>query len=263
MAEIYEATDESSGKRVALKVLKAESVVDPEALKRFEREFNVLLGLRHPNLVRAYGRGRSKNGHLLLILEWLTGMDLADLLELRNRLPAVEACSIARGVARGLAGLHSVNVVHRDVKPENIFLGHGSDPAGVRLLDLGFAKLLGAAARTLTADGMMVGTVPYMAPEQAKSEIDGRADLYSLAVVLFECVVGQVPYATETPRQRIMRLATSRTPPPVAKLAPNMDPKLAKMLERALEPDPDKRYQTAAELEQAIEEVERQLSAQS
>ncbi|MBI2372502.1 MAG: serine/threonine protein kinase [Deltaproteobacteria bacterium] len=257
MAEIYEAIDEASGRKVALKVLKSESVVDPEALKRFERELNVLLGLKHPNLVKAYGRGRSRSGHLLLVLEWLSGMDLADLLELKGKLPAVEACRIARGLARGLGALHQVGVVHRDVKPENVFLSKGSsDPANIRLLDLGFAKLLGAGARNLTADGMMVGTVAYMAPEQAKAELDGRADLYALGIVLYECLVGTVPFHGETLRERVFRLAAAKEPPPISKLAPALPSPLAQVLERVLEPDPGRRFRTGEELEAALERIE-------
>ena len=190
---VYRAVDRSTGHDVALKLLADE---DARSLERFEQEAQALAGLVHPHVVRYVDHGRTEEGEAYLAMEWLEGESLATRL-LRGPLRLREGIELGRAVADALAAAHARGVVHRDIKPSNLFLVEGRAEA-VRVLDFGLVQVAGPAARTsrvVTRTGTVLGTPGYMAPEQARADegalVDGRADVFSLGAVLFECLTGR------------------------------------------------------------------------
>ncbi len=260
MSRIYEAQDVQTGRPIALKVLSLPNV-DPLYTQRFEREIRILRTLVHPNLVRAHDNGSTHDGTLYLALEWLTGQDLGQRLK-SGKLPPRTSCEIVLGSLRGLDAVHDSGVVHRDLKPANIFLqADAVPPDGVKLLDFGVAKLvedhmIGSYQRTLTTAGMVVGTPFYMAPEQAQGAqtIDHRADLFSLGAVLFECICGKRPFVASSALALLVRIA-SEDAPSIREFDPSVSDAVDDFLSRALARDPNDRFQTAREMEDALEEV--------
>ena len=187
MGIVFEATDTRDDSRVAVKVLRG-GLIDAEAMDRFEREHNMLARLEHPKIVRYLDHGHHC-GDAYLVTEWLAGHDLHSELEC-GRLSVPDACKVVRDIAEALGHTHQLGMVHRDVKPQNIFLSAGRlDDA--RLLDFGIARLVHSEER-LTGTGAIIGTPGYMSPEQirAKDEINARADIFALGCVLFECLTG-------------------------------------------------------------------------
>jgi len=192
MGTVYRADDTVEGGEVALKLITGRDVIDH---LRFQREAEVLDHLRHPNVVRYIDHGQSPDGHTYLAMEWLEGETLGARLE--RSLPSIdEAVAILRGAAAGLGAAHAEGVVHRDVKPDNLFLADGS--RNVKVLDFGIARGL-APGHTLTANGIVVGTPFYMAPEQARARggLDARCDVYALGAVMYEMLAGRPPFRSE------------------------------------------------------------------
>ncbi|MFO0619182.1 MAG: serine/threonine-protein kinase [Polyangiaceae bacterium] len=208
MGAVYRATDAQTGERVAVKVLHSAAASD---VARFEREARVLETLKHPGIVRSFARGRTPKGESYLVLEWLEGEDL--LRALKKRKPThAEAVVLASKVASALGRAHEAGVIHRDIKPGNIFLvgGRFDQP---RVLDFGIARLV-AATTAMTKTGTAMGTPSYMPPEQARGlrTIDARADVYSIGCVLFECVTGEAPYDGEHVIAILARVLFDETP---------------------------------------------------
>ncbi|MBI4820753.1 MAG: AAA family ATPase [Deltaproteobacteria bacterium] len=263
MGRIYEAIDEKTGARVALKTMSV-SGVDSVVVDRFEREISILKSVTHPNLVRALDGGRDREGTLFLALEWLDGVDLSDRLT-SGPIPLIEACRIGRGALRGLLAVHRAKIVHRDMKPGNIFLLRASEPpAGVKLLDFGVAKLLEdqlkATGGGLTLEGTVIGTPYYMSPEQAqgRDDVDWRADLFSLAAVVFECISGQRPYAGSSALALLLRIASDR-PRSIREIDPTIPIVVEEFFTVALSRDRERRFQSADEMERALEKLEESL----
>ncbi|MBI2373109.1 MAG: AAA family ATPase [Deltaproteobacteria bacterium] len=260
MGRIYEATDDRTGARVALKTTNV-SGVDSLVAERFQREIEILRAVRHENLVGAIDSGRDREGSLFLALEWLDGGDLGDRLA-RGPMSVEEACRVGRGALRGLQAVHDAKIVHRDMKPGNIFLVRNvAPPRGVKLLDFGVAKLLEdqlkASGGGLTLEGTVIGTPYYMSPEQAqgRDDVDARADLFSLGAVLFECMCGQRPFAGSSALALLLRIASER-PRSIREVDPTIPARVAEFFERALARDRAQRFQTAKEMEAALDEVE-------
>ncbi|MCK6547560.1 protein kinase [Myxococcota bacterium] len=200
MGTVYRARDRVSGVRVAVKVL----LDDGLGTTRFAQEARVLAELEHPAIVRYVAHGSSDDGHRYLVMEWLEGEDLAARLA-RGPLSIDEAVAVGRQVAEGLAAAHTRGVVHRDVKPANVFL-EGRDAARVKLLDFGIARRPATAGcettqLPVTRTGAVIGTVGYMSPEQARgsSEVDARTDVFALGCVLFECLTGRPAFSGVNP----------------------------------------------------------------
>ncbi|MEM1450727.1 MAG: protein kinase [Planctomycetota bacterium] len=243
MGAVYRARHRKLDRMVAIKVLRpdAAGIVEDAAAfaERFEREARVLAKLDHPNIVRIhdYGQSGGDTPFFYLVLEYVEGATLRDLLS-QGRLSAREALDLAPQICDALQAAHDVGVVHRDVKPENILV----DAAGrVRIADFGLAKLRGAdpTAMGITRTDQVFGTAHYMAPEQmrASGQVDHRADLFSLGVVLYEMLTGELPLGRFAP------------PSATAAEAARLDPVVLK----ALENDPDARYQAARELQRDVE----------
>ena len=229
---VFRGVDRESGAAVAIKAGHA----DDHDL-RFQREVETLATLRHPAIVRYLGHGMSE-GELYLIMEWLDGQDLGTRLK-NGRLTLDESVSVARQVAVALAAAHEKGVVHRDVKPSNVFLVDGQTDR-VKLLDFGIARRAGMA--TLTTTGILVGTPSYMAPEQARGTIDlhARVDVYGLGALLFHCVTGRAPFAADTIDQVIARILTE-TAPRLRSLVPEVPRDLDALVARMLSKDPQRR----------------------
>ncbi len=207
MSVVYQATDLSTGGDVAFKVLREVEGLDPE---RFTREAQVLAELSHPAIVRHIAHG-SLDGRAWLAMEWLTGEDLYDRLE-RQGLTVAEGVAVARRVCEALGAAHARGIVHRDIKPPNVFLPDG-DVARARVLDFGIARTA-RGARALTRTGAVLGTPGYMAPEQVRGErdIDARADLFSVGCLLFECLAGRPAFEGDTPVAILARILIDQAP---------------------------------------------------
>ncbi|MCB9833215.1 MAG: serine/threonine protein kinase [Planctomycetes bacterium] len=190
MGVVYEAWEEEKGRSVAIKFLSGDAGSDPETLQRFKREGSRFNKLRHPNIVRVYGMGRAR-GLLYIASEFVDGRDLYDHMQER-RFDIDEALSVVEAVASGLAVAHEHGIIHRDLKPENVMITRAEGQ--VKVLDFGIAKDLNASV-ALTIRGAYLGTPAYSAPEQIRGEdIDGRADIFSLGVILYELVTGETPF---------------------------------------------------------------------
>ena len=235
MGAVYRALDRSTGAPVAVKVLQGGG----GERERFAQEAHVLAALAHPAVVRYIAHGPLGAEQMFLAMEWLDGEDLAQRLE-RGAVSVSDAVAVARRAAEGLALAHARGVVHRDVKPSNLFLV-GGDPARLKVLDFGVARLA-ARARVMTKTGAIVGTVGYMAPEQATGErdIDARADVFSLGCVLFECLTGQPAFAAEH-AVAILAKVLREEAPRVSALVPAVPPVLDELVARMLAKDRSER----------------------
>jgi Tol biopolymer transport system component len=251
MGVVYHAEDPRLGRPVAIKVLPA-GVLGDEAVARFRREARAASALNHPHICTVYDVG-DHDGAPFLVLEFLEGETLADRLR-RGPLSADQALDLAAQVADALATAHAAGIVHRDIKPGNLFVTRRGD---AKVLDFGLAKQTDApraddetraGSAQLTVAGTTMGTVAYMSPEQARAEaVDGRSDLFSLGVVLYEMLTGRRPFDGPSPGVIFSEILT-RTPAPPSQLLPGISPELDRIVLRALEKDRELRYQTAADL---------------
>jgi tetratricopeptide (TPR) repeat protein len=236
MGSVHRALDRSTGKPVALKSL---LVHDAAGIERFEREATLLETLRHPGVVAYVAHGRSGDGIPYLAMEWLDGEDLATRFQ-RSGLTAAEALALGAQVADALAAAHARGVVHRDVKPANVFLVDGAAER-VKVLDFGIARLENAT-RVLTGSGMVMGTLGYMAPEQARGgvELDGRVDVFALGCVLFECLAGRPAYAGER-GLAVLASILLEEPPVLSDVMPHVPAELDALIARAMAKERDAR----------------------
>ncbi|HTE50909.1 MAG TPA: protein kinase [Kofleriaceae bacterium] len=230
---VYRGVDRETGAAVAIKAAHADDPADP----RFQREVETLAALPHPAIV-TYLRHGTFEDEPYLIMEWLEGEDLSTRLKGAG-LTLEESVEVARQVAAALAAAHEKGIVHRDVKPSNVFLVDRR-PDRVKLLDFGIARRAGLA--TLTATGMVVGTPSYMAPEQARgtSDLDARVDVYGLGALLFHCVTGRAPFVGDTLEQVLARIF-SETAPRLRGFAPAVSLELEGLVARMLAKDPMRR----------------------
>lgn len=257
MGAVYRAVHERLDKTVALKILPAERLRDPQVVARFHREMKAVGRLDHANIIRATDAGEADGTHYL-VMEFAEGEDVSRLVEEHGPLRVADACEIIRQAAVGLQHAHEHNLVHRDIKPANMLL---TRQGVVKLLDLGLARLHEegpiAAGGELTSDGQLMGTVDYIAPEQAADTrtADIRADIYSLGCSLYKLLTGKPPFAGDnfqTPVQKIMG-HTMTAPPSLAKLRSDLPPALLPMINRMLAKNRDDRFSTPGELAAAIE----------
>lgn len=246
-------------KRVAVKVLHAEFSNRPEVLVRFQREAEAAAAISHPNVVAVLDIDKTPRGMPYLVTEYLEGIDLADHLKEVKRLDVLDAVSITRQLCRGLAAAHARGVIHRDLKPPNVFLvGDFSKGAPARLyakiLDFGLSSFKpDEGSPSLTKTGFIMGTPSYMAPEQARGQkVDHRADVYGLGTILYTVLTGRAPFDEESPHATILAVLNDEPPRPRS-LMPTIPPHLELVIERAMAKNPSDRYPDMAAFEAALD----------
>ena len=249
MGEVYRARDSRLRREVAIKVLPTAYAGDPDLLKRLEREARAISQLNHPNIVAVYDIG-STDGIEYVVMELLQGETLGTKLETGPLSPR-KTLEYAVQIARGLAAAHEKNIIHRDLKPDNIFL---TRDGRVKILDFGLAHQLrgeselGRSTSKLTAPGMVVGTVSYMSPEQARGHtLDRRTDIFSFGVVLYEMLSGRPPFEEDTAFET-MTAILNKEPVDLKARVPNLPPVLYRIVTHCLEKSPDARFQSADDL---------------
>ncbi|HEY3050221.1 MAG TPA: Stk1 family PASTA domain-containing Ser/Thr kinase [Gaiellaceae bacterium] len=248
MADVYLAEDEELGRRVAIKILNDKHANDEQFVERFRREAKNAAGLSHPNIVSIYDRGEAE-GTYYIAMEYLDGRSLKELVVARGPLPIADAIEATRQVLTALRFAHRKGVVHRDIKPHNVM----ADADGrLKVTDFGIAR---AGVSQMTEAGSIIGTAQYLSPEQARgAAVDQRSDLYSIGVVLYEMLTGQVPFTGESPVEIAMK-HLSDTPRPPSLLRPEIPPDLDMVVLRALAKNPEDRFQTAEEMDAELERV--------
>jgi len=254
MGVVFNARDERLKRQVAIKVLPPELAFREEIRIRFLREAETAARLSHPHIVPIHSVGESPDGLVYFVMAYVDGESLAARLRRRGRLPAEETRRIMQETADAMGAAHALGIIHRDVKPDNILL-EGSR-GRVVVTDFGIAKALSSTTgpATLTATGVAIGTPQYMSPEQAAGdrEIDGRSDIYSLGVVAYQMLTGELPFQAPTVPGLLMKHITERAPL-VTALCPECPEDLAACVARCLEKDPDDRWPTADALRRALE----------
>ncbi len=253
-ATVFRARDRTLNRDVAVKVMDTAGAPSPSLAERFVREAQTIARLEHPNIVPIYEVGQPAD-LLYIVMRCVDGPSLRQLLGSApgHRLSVGDAGRVARQVADALAYAHVEGVVHRDVKPDNILLDRRGQ---VLVTDFGIAKAAQAATSAqLTTEGMIIGTPQYMSPEQAAGDaVDGRSDIYSLGIVLYQMLSGAPPFDGDSSAKIIAQQLTV-VPPDIRTLRPDVTPELALVLGRMLDKDPARRFQTAAEVSRALVEA--------
>lgn len=240
MSDVYKAKDHILSRFVAIKVLKQEFSEDSSFVTKFRAEAQSAAGLEHPNIVNIYDVG-SENGLYYIVMEYVEGITLKTYIEKKGQLSFKESASIAIQVARGIESAHNKNIIHRDIKPQNIII---STEGKVKVTDFGIAKA--TSSNTISSDVM--GSVHYASPEQARNGfVDGRSDIYSLGIVMFEMVTGRVPFDGETTVAVALQHLQEEIARP-SKYAPNLPISFEKIILKCTQKTPDRRYQTIEEL---------------
>ena len=250
MATVFKAYHPALDRYVAIKVLHPAFTEDPDFLARFQREARIVAKLDHPHIVPIYDFAEHRD-HPYLVMRFIEGETLKARLQ-RGPPELPEILRIARAVGQALIYAHERGVLHRDIKPSNILL---TPDGGVYLTDFGLARMAEAGASTLSRD-ILIGTPQYISPEQAKglTKLDARTDIYSLGIVLYELLVGQVPFTADTPYAIIHDHIFTPLPFP-RKLNPDLPEPLERVLVKALAKEPDDRYQSVAEMMTALEQA--------
>ncbi|HLO94354.1 MAG TPA: serine/threonine-protein kinase [Burkholderiaceae bacterium] len=258
MAVVYKATERSTGQQIAIKRLTLQREFSQEDLTdvraRFMREARAAAHLQHPDILRVLDAGEAE-GDTWIAMEYVLGRDLSHFTRPGELLPVAEVLQLVARLARALHYAHSHGVVHRDIKPANVMLDRVS--RSVKLMDFGIARI---ADGSRTRTGLVLGTPSFMSPEQlAGLHVDGRSDLYSLGVLLYQLLTGQLPHQAESMAKLMYRIA-NEAPPDVRNFRPELPEALAMVLALALEKRPELRYANGEQFAQDLEAVLQQLS---
>ena len=255
MGRVFKARHGRLNRVVALKVIRTEQLANPQAVHRFQREARAAARLAHPNIVQIYDAAEAEGTHFL-VMEYVAGQDLAELVRRRGPLPVSLAGHYARQVSLALQHAHERGLVHRDIKPANLLLG--ADGTQVKVLDMGVARFLqpdetDLPAGELTQTGAVMGTPAYLAPEQARDarRVDIRGDIYSLGCTLYQLLSGQVPFRGESLAEVVLGHQLME-PPPLDDVRPDVPPDMRAILQKMMAKRPEDRYQTPAEAAEAL-----------
>jgi serine/threonine protein kinase len=258
MAQVYKAYHPQLDRYMAIKILRSDLAESEEFLARFRHEAHAVSGLRHPNIVQVFDFD-TQDDYYYMVMELLEGNTLRAHLNnyrvKKQRMPLAEVVRIMKDVLSGLSYAHSEGIIHRDIKPANIML----DKKGRAVLtDFGIAQIIGNTHHTVS--GALMGTLNYMAPEQGlKGECDSRSDIYSLGIVLYETLTGYTPFDADTPLAILMKHLNDPLPLP-SQVDPSLPSALEAIILKALAKDPDDRFQSADEMREALESIEKNLS---
>jgi serine/threonine protein kinase len=251
---VWHVRNEATERDFAMKVLHPGTQADPRVLRRFVNEARAAGRLRHRNVVEVYDLGILEDGTPYQVMQLLEGESLGARLKRVGSLGVREALVIVRDVARGLAAAHARGIVHRDVKPENVFLSASDLQWVAKLLDFGVSKLEeGTCDPFATRQGAVLGSPAYMSPEQIESatKVDGRTDIWAAGVLLYRCLAGRVPFPQRTLRELAMAIATSE-PTPLATIRTDVPPAVVAIVARCLAKDPSARFHSASALVDAL-----------
>ncbi|HEX3372039.1 MAG TPA: serine/threonine-protein kinase [Candidatus Acidoferrales bacterium] len=252
MASIFRGTDMRDGRAVAIKLPHAEMEADPILFDRFQREEDIGKKLDHPGVVRVLADDERSRRYM--VLEWVDGRLLRQILNEQKKLPAERAIRITLALCRALEYIHAQGVVHRDLKPENIMIGPNDE---VKLIDFGIAANAGSRRLTFAKLTEAMGTPDYISPEQVKGKRgDARSDVYSLGIMFYEMLTGKVPFTGPNPFV-IMNERLLNNPIPPREVNPEVTPQLQEIIYRALERDPSKRYPNCHEFGLDLEHPEK------
>ncbi len=247
MGEVYEAQDERLDWPVAIKLLRPELATEQEQLCRFLQEAQAAGALSHPHIVQVLDASKPDADEPFIVMERLEGSPLSSILFIENRLPEKRAVRLAIQILDALSSAHASGIVHRDIKPDNVFVTRGYDGGEVaKLLDFGVAKVArGGGSNRLTVTGQVVGTPSFMAPEQLTAEVtDGRADVFAVGALLYAMLTGRPPFVGRTVDEIAMKVLIGDHPS-LETLAPSVDPLLSAIVRSALENDRARRFQNA------------------
>jgi serine/threonine-protein kinase len=258
MGEIYEATHLRLAGRYAMKVLKSDAAATPEAMARFQREANVTSALRHPNIVNVVDFSTLPGSAPFMVMEFLDGLELAEVMKRTRPMPLPRVVSTVKQIASGLTAAHENGVVHRDLKPQNVFVLQvpGQEQELVKIVDFGISKVKDLAAK-ITNTSTVLGTVQYMSPEQARGkvgEIDARTDQFALAAIVYEMLTGEEAFVGDSVSSILYQIVHEEPPALVDPKGPI--PKLvAAVLRRALAKDKELRFPSVMEFARALEDA--------
>lgn len=257
MGAVYEAEHLGLGTHVAIKVLHTELARRPGLVERFVQEARVSAQIRSPHVVHVTDVDRTPDGVAYLVMELLQGEPLSNVVRREKRLGAGTACEYTLQILQALEAAHALGVIHRDLKPDNVFLTFEGGRPVLKLIDFGIAKLKraeGGATKNLTVAGMLMGTPEYMAPEQAYAadKVDVRADIYAVGVMLYEMLSGTTPVTGDDPRVLVFKVERGEITP-LVHAAPGTAPELAGLVHRAMAPRPEMRFSSATEMRLALE----------
>lgn len=254
-ATVYKAHDTILERFVALKVLHSYWAEDPDFVSRFKYEARTAANLTHPNIVTIYDTGQEE-GHLFIAMTYVDGQTLDKALEQEGPLSIARATRIIEQIASALDYAHGQGVLHRDIKPSNIMVENTAWGESVKLLDFGLVKAMQNSA-ALTSTGSLLGTPAYMSPEQVHGErnLDGRSDIYSLGIVLYEMLTRTLPYEADTPTRQMMKHVLDPVPDILA-TKPNLPPATGAVIQKVLAKQPGDRYQSGAELVAALKAID-------
>jgi serine/threonine-protein kinase len=254
MGSVYEGVQEGLGRKVAIKLLHGNLAFDQDAIARFQREAQAAAALGHPNIVQVIDFQWPQGEPPFLVMEHLTGQTLAEAIHTAGRLDAVRTARVAAQIASALTAAHGAGIIHRDIKPDNVFLVSVPGVGEVaKVLDFGIAKLDRRGDAQLTSDGTMLGSPAYMAPEQARGgAIDPRADIFALGSTMYRALSGRLPFEAPSLNAMLFAIAEQHAPP-LAQVAPGVDARIVAIVERAMQKDPAARFQSAAEMRSALE----------